>query len=306
MAWISPYPRNSAIYVNEVAHGDFGRSFRFSKPVTDLMVERLPITIELSFAALIISLVVGVPLGVISAVRHNSWLDVFTMLYANTGISMPVFWLGLMLAYVFALALKGTPFALPPSGQALARGCLPRRTGRSGACSSAEGSVLYAVSDFIGRLNILNAILSGNWPVLWDAIKHLILPAVALSTIPMALIARMARSAMLEVLGQDYIRTARAKGLTRLVVVMKHAFRNALLPLVTVIGLSLGGLLGGAVLTETVFNLSGVGRILYEAITARDYGIVQGFTVVIAIFFVILNLIVDISYAYLDPRIRLD
>lgn len=169
-----------------------------------------------------------------------------------------------------------------------------------------KGSFLFAISDFIGRLNILNAILSGNWPMLWDAIKHLILPAFALSTIPMALIARMARSAMLEVLGQDYIRTARAKGLTRFVVVMKHAFRNALLPLVTVIGLSLGGLLGGAVLTETVFNLSGVGRILYEAITARDYGIVQGFTVVIAIFFVILNLIVDISYAYLDPRIRLD
>ncbi len=155
-------------------------------------------------------------------------------------------------------------------------------------------------------MNIFNAILSANWTLLKDAIQHLILPAVALGTIPMALIARMARSAMLDVLGQDYIRTARAKGLKRNVVVMKHAFRNALLPLVTVIGLSLGGLLGGAVLTETVFNLSGVGRILYEAITARDYGIVQAFTVVIAIFFVILNLIVDISYAYLDPRIRLE
>ncbi len=300
-----PIPTQFGIYVNEVAHGDFGRSFRFSKPVTDLMVERLPITIELSFAALIISLVVGLPLGVISAVRHNSWLDVFTMLYANTGISMPVFWLGLMLAYVFALALKGTPFALPPSGR-LSPGLITVPYWEVWGMQLSKGSVLFAISDFIGRLNILNAILSGNWPVLWDAVRHLVLPAVALSTIPMALIARMARSAMLEVLGQDYIRTARAKGLTRLVVVMKHAFRNALLPLVTVIGLSLGGLLGGAVLTETVFNLSGVGRILYEAITARDYGIVQGFTVVIAIFFVILNLIVDISYAYLDPRIRLD
>jgi len=155
-------------------------------------------------------------------------------------------------------------------------------------------------------MNILNSILSANWETLGDAVKHLILPSIALGTIPMALIARMARSAMLEVLGQDYIRTARAKGLTRNVVVMKHAFRNALLPLVTVIGLSLGGLLGGAVLTETVFNLSGVGRILYDAITARDYGIVQAFTVVIAVFFVVLNLLVDISYAYLDPRIRLD
>ncbi len=169
-----------------------------------------------------------------------------------------------------------------------------------------SGSFGFTLLDFISRMNIFNAILSANWKLLGDAIKHMILPAMALGTIPMALIARMARSAMLDVLGQDYIRTARAKGLRRNVVVMKHAFRNALLPLVTIVGLSLGGLLGGAVLTETVFNLSGVGRILYEAITARDYGIVQAFTVVIAIFFVILNLIVDISYAYLDPRIRLE
>jgi ABC-type dipeptide/oligopeptide/nickel transport system permease component len=269
------------------------------------MVEKLPITVELSFSALLISILVGVPLGVISAVRHNSWLDVFTMLYANTGISMPVFWLGLMLAYVFALALKGTPFALPPSGR-LSPGLITTPYWEVWGMQLSQGSLLYGISDFIGRLNMLNAFLSGNWPVLWDAAKHMILPAVALSTIPMALIARMARSAMLEVLGQDYIRTARAKGLQRSAVIMKHAFRNALLPLVTVIGLSLGSLLGGAVLTETVFNLSGVGRILYDGITARDYGIVQGFTVVIAIFFVILNLIVDISYAYLDPRIRLD
>ena len=137
-------------------------------------------------------------------------------------------------------------------------------------------------------------------------LKHLILPAMALGTIPMALIARMTRSSMLDVLGQDYIRTARAKGLLWNKVVLKHAFRNALLPLATIIGLELGGLLGGAVLTETVFNLSGMGRTLYDAITARDYGIVQGFTVVIAIFFVVLNLIVDVSYAYLDPRIRLN
>jgi ABC-type dipeptide/oligopeptide/nickel transport system permease component len=163
-----------------------------------------------------------------------------------------------------------------------------------------------ATLTFVSRLNIFNALLTSNWELLKDAVKHLILPSVALATIPMALIARMARSAMLDVLGQDYIRTARAKGLKRNVVVMKHAFRNSLLPLVTVIGLSLGGLLGGAVLTETIFGLSGLGRTLYEAITARDYGIVQAFTVVIAFFFVALNLLVDISYAYLDPRIRLD
>jgi peptide/nickel transport system permease protein len=159
---------------------------------------------------------------------------------------------------------------------------------------------------FLSRMNILNALLSANWELLRDAIKHLILPALALGTIPMALIARMARSSMLEVLGQDYIRTARAKGLTRQKVILKHAFRNSLLPLVTVIGLSLGSLLGGAVLTETIFGLSGLGRTLYDAITARDYGVVQTFTVVIAVFFVVLNLLVDLSYAYLDPRIRLE
>jgi peptide/nickel transport system permease protein len=293
------------VYVNEIAHGDFGRSFRFSKPVTDLLMERLPITVELAFSALLVSILVGVPLGVISAVRHNSWVDVITMLWANIGVSMPVFWLGLMLAYIFALALKDTPFQLPPSGR-LSPGIITVPFYEVWGMSLGQGGLFYNLADFIGRMNILNSVLSANWETLGDAIKHLILPAIALGTIPMALIARMARSAMLEVLGQDYIRTARAKGLTRNVVIMKHAFRNALLPLVTVIGLSLGGLLGGAVLTETVFNLSGVGRILYDAITARDYGIVQAFTVVIAVFFVALNLIVDISYAYLDPRIRLN
>lgn len=291
-------------YVNEIVHGDFGRSFRFSKPVTELLAERLPITVELSMAALIVSLVVGVPLGVISAVKHNSWVDVLTMLWANTGVSMPVFWLGLMLAYIFALALKDTPFQLPPSGR-LSPGLIPVPFYEVWNLELTPGTTSFAILDFISRMNILNGLLSTDFNLVKDAVTHLILPALALGTIPMALIARMARSAMLEVLGQDYIRTARAKGLRQRTVVMKHAFRNALLPLVTVIGLSLGGLLGGAVLTETVFNLSGVGRILYDAITARDYGIVQAFTVVIAIFFVALNLVVDISYAYLDPRIRL-
>ena len=292
-------------YVNEVMHGDFGQSFRFSKPVTALLIERLPITVELSFAALLVSILIGVPLGVISAVKHNTWVDVLTMLWANTGVSMPVFWLGLMLAYIFALALKDTPFQLPPSGR-LSPGLISVPFYEVWKLDPTPGTATFTILDFISRMNILNAILSTDYDLLKDAIQHMILPAVALGTIPMALIARMSRSAMLEVLGQDYIRTARAKGLTQRVVVMKHAFRNALLPLVTVIGLSLGGLLGGAVLTETVFNLSGVGRILYDAITARDYGIVQAFTVVIAVFFVILNLVVDISYAYLDPRIRLN
>lgn len=300
-----PIPIQFGVYVGEILQGDFGRSFRFSKPITELLMERLPITVELSFAALFIALLVGIPLGIISAVRHNSWVDVATMVWANVGVSMPVFWLGLMLAYVFALYFKGTPLALPPSGR-LSPGVLTTPFWEIWGLSLQTGGVFYTILDFISRMNILNALLSSNFTLLSDAIKHLILPAMALGTIPMALIARMARSSMLEVLGQDYIRTARAKGLRQRVVVLKHAFRNALLPLVTVIGLSLGGLLGGAVLTETVFNLSGVGRILYESITARDYGIVQGFTVVIAVFFVVLNLLVDVSYAYLDPRIRLE
>ena len=300
-----PIPVQFAVYMGEIFKGDFGNSFRFSMPVTEILSQRLPITIELSLAALSISLLVGIPLGIISAVRHNSWVDVLTMLWANIGVSMPVFWLGLMLAYFFSLTLKGTPFQLPPSGR-LSPGLIPDPFFEVWNMSLTEGTAIYLTAEFISRMNILNSILSGDWKVFKDAAQHMILPAVALSTIPMALIARMSRSSMLEVLGQDYIRTARAKGLKQRTVVIRHALRNALLPIVTVVGLSLGGLLGGAVLTETVFNLAGVGRILYEAITARDYGIVQAFTVVIAVFFVVLNLIVDISYAYLDPRIRLN
>jgi len=300
-----PITQQFVIYMGEVLRGDFGNSIRFSLPVTRLLIERLPTTIELSFSALLVSLLVGIPLGVISAVKHNSLIDVLTMLWANMGVSMPVFWLGLMLAYVFSLLLKDTPFWLPPSGRVSA-GIPSAPFYKVWDLTMPESGFVPALYEFVGRLNILNALLTSNWELLKDAIKHLILPAVALGTIPMALIARMTRSAMLDVLGQDYIRTARAKGLRQRVVVMKHAFRNALLPLVTIIGLSLGGLLGGAVLTETIFGLSGVGRILYEAITARDYGIVQAFTVVIAVFFVVINLLVDISYSYLDPRIRLE
>lgn len=293
------------IYMGEVFRGDFGNSIRLSLPVTRLLVERLPTTVELSFSALLISIVIGIPLGVISAVKHNTWIDVITMMWANTGVSMPVFWLGLMLAYVFSLLLKDTPFWLPPSGR-LSAGLSNNPFYEVWGWALPESGLWSSTLIFISRLNVLNALLTANWAALNDSIKHLILPAIALGTIPMALIARMARSAMLDVLGQDYIRTARAKGLKQNVVIMKHAFRNSLLPLVTVIGLSLGGLLGGAVLTETIFGLSGLGRTLYEAITARDYVIVQAFTLVIAVFFVTINLLVDISYAYLDPRIRIN
>jgi peptide/nickel transport system permease protein len=298
-----PVPVQFAVYVGEIVRGDFGDSFRYGKPVTDLIIERLPTTIELTVVAMLFSIIVGIPLGIISAVRHNSMLDVITMFIANTGVSMPVFWLGLMLAYIFALLLKDTPLWLPPSGR-LTAGVIIEPFYE--VWDLTLTGFWLSVGDFLSRFNLLNTVLIWRWDQFADAIKHLILPGVAVGTIPLALIARMTRSSMLDVLGQEYIRTARAKGVPAFTMVFKHALRNALLPLVTIIGLSLGSFLGGAVLTESIFGLSGVGRILYDSITARDYGVVQSFTVVIAIFFVILNLIVDISYVYLDPRVKLN
>lgn len=297
-----PIPVQFAVYMGEVLQGNLGNSIRFNRPVMDLLIERLPMTMELSLAALTIAIVVGVPLGIISAVRHNTTVDVVTMVGANIGVSMPVFWLGLMLAYVFALLLRDTPLQLPPSGRLTSGISLPPLTATWHL--ELSGAALNVV-DFLSNLYVFNALITGNWRVLIDAVRHLILPAVALATIPLALIARITRSSLLEVLSLDYIRTARAKGLREWPVVMKHALRNALLPVVTVVGLSLGGLLSGAVLTETIFSLPGVGRILYDSITARDYTVVQAFTLVIAIGFVGINLLTDLSYAYLDPRIRL-
>jgi peptide/nickel transport system permease protein len=208
-----------------------------------------------------------------------------------------------VLAYLFAVTFKDTPFALPPSGR-LAAGVavipLAKVWGLEGL-----GGPLRLILDFASNIYTFNAIVTFNFGLLGDTFRHMILPALALGTIPLAIIARMTRSALLDELGLDYIRTARAKGLRDRNVVMRHGFRNALLPVVTVIGLQLGGLFGGAVLTETVFNLAGVGRAVTEAIASRDYAVIQGFTLVIAVGFVIVNLIVDISYAYLDPRVRL-
>ena len=297
-----PIPTQFVVYAGEVLHGDLGESFRFNRPITQLLVERMPVTIELSISALLVAVAIGVSLGIISAVRHNSTVDIATMVGANIGVSMPVFWLGLMLAYVFSILFKDTPLWLPPSGR-LTSGVDIRplyETWHLTVSGSGKG-----VLDFFSNLYVFNALVTGNIPVLIDAIRHLTLPALALGTIPMAIIARITRSSLLEVLGQDYVRTARAKGLREWPVVMHHAMRNALLPIVTVIGLSFGGLLSGAVLTESIFGLTGVGRTLYEAITARDYVVVQGFTLVIAVVFVVINLLTDLTYGYLDPRIRL-
>jgi peptide/nickel transport system permease protein len=300
-----PIATQFATYMGEVVRGDFGDSLRFQRPVTALLSERLPVTVELSLSALTFAVIVGIPLGIISAYWRNSAVDVGTMLIANTGVSMPVFWLGLMLAYTFAVLLKDTPMWLPPSGRMTSGMSLPPLYETWGI-QVVEGEGWYTTLTFLSNINTFNALVTGHWPELLDAIKHLILPLIALGTIPMSIIARMTRSSLLEVLGLDYVRTARAKGLQENAVVLQHALRNAMLPVVTVIGLQLGTLLGGAVLTETIFGLTGVGKTLFDSITSRDYVVVQVFTLVIAVGFVAVNLIVDLSYAFLDPRIRLD
>ena len=293
------------IYMKNVFTFNLGESIRFSIPVTQLLIERLPLTIELAMSALTIAIVVGVPLGILAARRHNTIADTATMTFANIGVSMPVFWLGLMLAYLFAIVLKDTPFSLPPSHR-LTAGMISIPYYEMWGWEFTEGSKWAQFHEFIGGFYFFNSIITAQWDIFWDATKHMILPAIALATIPLAIITRITRSSLLEVMGTDYVRTARAKGASERRVVSSHAMRNAMLPVVTIIGLQMGLLLGGAVLTETVFSLAGVGRALFDAITGRDYAIVQGFTVVIALGYVIVNLLVDISYAYLDPRIRLE
>jgi peptide/nickel transport system permease protein len=290
-------------YIANVVTGDFGDSIKTKRPVGDILIERLPMTLEVTLGAMLFSTTLGMLFGILSAVRHNSATDVITMIGANVGVSMPVFWLGLMLAYVFALALKDTPFWIPPSGR-LSSGVTIPPLFETFHWENLTGAGL-ALATFASNTVTFNALITGRLDVLRDALWHLILPCVAVGTIPLSIIARMTRSSMLEVLGQDYIRTARAKGLRQRVVVLKHALRNALLPVATVIGLSFGGLMSGAVLTETVFALPGVGTMLVQSILAYDYPVVQAFTVVIAVIFVLVNLIVDFSYAFLDPRIRL-
>jgi peptide/nickel transport system permease protein len=291
------------VFLRDVTQGDLGTSIRLNRPVTQLVVERLPVTVELGVLSLLFACAVGVPVGVIAALRRNSAVDVATMVGTNIGVSMPVFWLGLMLAYVFALLLKGTPFALPPSGR-LSSGVESVPFYELWGWDLDLKSFGGQVAQFFANMYLLNSLITLQWEAFWDALRHLILPAVALGTIPMAIIARMTRSAMLEVLGRDYVRTARAKGLADYAVTVRHAFRNALLPVVTIVGLQLGTIFSGAVLTETIFNLAGVGRILYDAISTRDYPIIQGFTLAIAFGYVLVNLLVDLSYGVLDPRIR--
>ncbi len=275
-----PLPEQYLIYIGNVLRGDLGNSVAGNIPIASELSHRFPATAELSIVALTLATLLGIPLGVISAVKRGSWVDTGTMIFALIGVSMPIFWLGLLLLWVFGVTLHWLPFInrLSPNMEIQA----------------------------ITGLHIIDALLTRNWAGFKDAVAHIILPAITLSTIPMAVIARITRSAMLEVLHADYIRTARAKGLLERSVISKHALRNALLPVVTVVGLQLGSLLAGAVLTETIFSWPGIGRWLFQSIQGRDYAIVQSVTLVITTVFVVVNLIVDLSYAWLNPRIRYD
>jgi peptide/nickel transport system permease protein len=298
-----PIPIQFVAYLGQIVTGDLGDSLRQGRPVAEILVERLPVTLELTIFALAFASLVGILLGRLSATRRNSPIDVGTMILANLGVSIPVFVLGLLLAYLFAVTLRGTPFVLPPSGQ-LGAGVPFVPLASWWGLDDLTGFP-RTVLDFLSGMKIIASLISLQWEPFFDALRHMILPMVALGTIPLAIIARITRSSMLDVLGLDYVRTARAKGAPERLVIGRHAFRNAMLPVVTVIGLSLGGLLSGAILTESIFLLPGLGRTLFEAITGRDYIVVQALTLVTAIFYVVINLIVDISYAYLDPRIRL-
>ncbi|SMB91387.1 ABC transporter permease [Deinococcus hopiensis] len=268
------YPR----YVSQLARGNLGTGIKSNIPVRDELASRFPATAELSIAALLFALVIGMPAGILAALRRNSIWDNIATTISLVGVSMPVFWLGLLLAYFFGVKLGW----LPPSA----------RLGNE--------NTLQPITNFY----VLDALLRGQPAAAWDALRHLILPAIALGSIPLAIIARITRASLLEVLGQDYVRTARAKGLTGRTVTLKHALRNALLPVVTVIGLQAGALLGGAVLTETIFSWPGLGSWVYEAISQRDYPIIQGGVIFAALVVSVVNLLVDLSYATLDPRIQ--
>ena len=273
-----PWPTQYVIFVGHILHGDLGKSIRSNVPVTAELSQRLPATAELSAVALLFALVVGMPAGIISAWRRGSVFDHASVVGALTGVSMPIFWLGLMLAWLFGVELKLLPFSARLD----------------------TGARFTPITNLL----LVDAVLRADWPILGQTIRHLLLPALALSTVPMAIVMRMTRGAMIEVLHQDYVRTARAKGLRDRVVVGGHAFRNALLPVVTIVGLQVGALLSGAILTETIFSWPGIGRWVYESIQLRDYPVVQSMTLVIAVIFVVTNLLVDLSYAWLDPRVR--
>jgi peptide/nickel transport system permease protein len=265
-------------YVWQLLHGDLGTSLLTQKPIAQEIGPYLAATAELTLFSMVFATVIGVNAGILSAWKRNTWFDYVTMVIALIGVSMPIFWLGLLEQWLFALKLHWLPV-------------LGRMDPRD---------PVNSVTNFY----LIDTLIGGNVSQFWDVVQHLILPGVALGTIPMAVIARMTRASMLEVLKQDYVRTARAKGVHNFWVIYKHGLKNSFAPVLTVIGIQLGSLLGGAVLTETIFGWPGVGQYMYNAIGFRDYPVIQSGILVLAAIFIVVNLIVDLLYAYLDPRIR--
>ncbi len=265
-------------YLNDLVHGDFGISLVTKQPVLDEFFSLFPATVELSICALILATVIGIPAGIVAATKRGSFLDQTIMGTALVGYSMPIFWWGLLLIIVFSGILGWTPV-------------------------SGRISLLYYFPNTTGFM-LIDSLLSGQKGAFQSALSHLILPSIVLATIPLAVIARQTRSAMLEVLGEDYVRTARAKGLSDARVVGLHALRNAMIPVITVIGLSVGTLLAGAILTETIFSWPGIGKWMIESIQRRDYPVVQSGLLLIAAIVMIVNLLVDLTYGLINPRIR--
>src|SRR6266508_2400744 len=276
----SPFDTQCVSFMRDLLTGDLGDSIVHKRPVLTELRERFPATVELTVTALLIAVTLGVSIGIIAAIRRGTLIDALMLVIALLGVSIPIFWLGLMLQYLFAVNFRILPISLRIDLD-LSRGF-----------------------QFITGLYTVDGLLRGRPDITLNALKHLIMPGFVLATVPLAIIARMTRSAMLEVLNQDYIRTARAKGLRNQVVIVRHALRNALLPVVTVVGLQLGLLLSGAILTATVFSWPGIGTWLLEGIQGRDYPIVQGGVIFVALVFVIVNTLVDLSYIFFDPRIH--
>ena len=273
-----PIHQQYVSYLNQVAHLDFGQSISSRRNVSTEIRQRFPATVELTVAAMLFAVLLGIPLGFLAARRYLEWFDHLSMAGSLLGISVPVFFLAFILKYVFAVKL----------------GWLPS-SGRLDVTSDAAHPTGFFV---------LDAIVTGDAAALGDALRHLILPAIALGTIPLAVITRITRAAVLEVVNEDYVRTARAKGLPGSLVSRRHVLKNALLPVSTIIGLQAGLLLSGAVLTEIVFSWGGMGSFLYQAVFDRDFPVLQGGIMFLAVVFVVVNLLVDITYGLLDPRIR--
>ena len=265
-------------YMGKVVQGDLGVSIQTQQPVTEEIGRRFPATVELATAAILFAVAVGIPLGFVAGRRPGSWVDNLSTVGSLLGVAIPVFALGFLLKYVFAVRL----------------GWLPS-TGRQDVTLVTEHPTGFFV---------LDGLLTGDLPAAWDAFEHLLLPAIALGTIPLAIITRITRAAVQEVSNEDFVRTAEAKGMTRSVVTRRHILRNALLPVVTIVGLQTGLLLSGAVLTETVFAFGGMGSFMAAAVFTRDFPVIQGGILFLAVMFVLVNLVVDLSYGFIDPRVR--